>query len=45
MTTRTLIFVFSMPEFSIKNYQNHQEDVKRVCLKYYEWALDRQLKR
>jgi hypothetical protein len=31
--------------FSIKDYSKHSEEVKRVALKYYEWALDHQINR
>jgi hypothetical protein len=34
-----------MPNFSIKDYNKHTEDVKRVTLKYYEWALDHNINR
>ena len=31
--------------FSIKDYNIHKEDIKRVTLKFYEWALDHNVKR
>lgn len=34
-----------MQTFSIKDYDKHAEDIKRVCLKYYEWALDHNINR
>lgn len=34
-----------MPTFSIKDYDKHSEEIKRVCLKYYEWALNNNINR
>ena len=34
-----------MPNFSIKDYEKHDEDIKRVTLKFYEWALDNNINR
>lgn len=34
-----------MPLFAIKDYDKHDENIKRVCLKFYEWALDHNINR
>lgn len=34
-----------MSRFSIKDYQRHSEEIKRITLKFYEWALDHQVNR
>jgi hypothetical protein len=34
-----------MTTLSIKGYHTHSEDIKRVTLKFYEWALDKQINR
>lgn len=34
-----------MPPFAIKDYEKHDEHIKRVCLKFYEWALDHNINR
>lgn len=34
-----------MATFAIKDYHKHEEEIKRVTLSFYEWALDHQVKR
>lgn len=34
-----------MATLSIKDYEKHSEEIKRVTLKFYEWALDHQVNR
>ena len=34
-----------MTTFAIKDYNKHEEEIKRVTLSFYEWALDNQIKR
>ena len=34
-----------MPNFSIKDYDKHSEEVKLVTLKFYEWAMDNHINR
>jgi hypothetical protein len=34
-----------MSRFSIKNYDQHTDDIKRITLKFYEWALDHRVDR
>ena len=34
-----------MATFAIKDYNKHEEEIKRVTLSFYEWALDNQIKR
>lgn len=34
-----------MPNFSITNYSSQSEEIKRIALKFYEWALDHNINR
>ena len=34
-----------MPNFSITNYEGQENDVKKIALKFYEWALNKQISR